>query len=83
MTDYVSKEVCDLHQQVTQTMIDALKEKDNTLECRMEGIESGIAEVRDLQKQLLYCIIFVAVGVSLTLFGVVLGRGIDFGWLMP
>jgi hypothetical protein len=48
----------------------------------MERIENGIEEVRGLQKTILYALIGISVGVALTLFGVLLGRGIDFGWLI-
>lgn len=85
MTDerYVTREVCELHHQVTAAKIESLQLCDEKLEKRMDGIEEGIASVQALQKQILYAIIFVAVGTIMTLTGVIVGRGIDFGWLMP
>jgi hypothetical protein len=81
--DFVTPEVCRLRHELVTTQINALADKDTALEARMERIENGIDEVRNLQKTILYAIIFVAAGVILTLAGVVLGRGIDFGWLVP
>ena len=81
MSEVITPDVCKLHREVIDTKIDALKQKDMTQDTRMQGIEEKIEEVFALQKTILYVIIFVAVGTCLTLLGVILGRGIDFGWL--
>lgn len=79
----VTQEMCKLHRELVEAKIGALKDKDNILENRMCGIEKGIEDVRALQKTILYTIIFVAFATVTTLMGVILGRGIDFGWLIP
>jgi len=81
--EIVNETLCHLRREVIETKITALKDCDTALENRMKGIECGIEEVRTLQKTILYAIIFIAIGVCLTLFGVVVGRGFDFGWLHP
>ncbi len=82
MTEPVTVDVCKLHREVIDTKIEALKQRDDDLDEKMQGIQEGIQEVRKLQTTILYAIIGVAIGVALTLFGVILGRGIDFGWLL-
>jgi len=82
MTETVTPDVCRLHREVIDSKIETLKQKDDSLDNRMERIENGIEEVRGLQKTILYALIGISVGVALTLFGVLLGRGIDFGWLI-
>jgi hypothetical protein len=81
--EYVTKEVCDLHHQVTAAKIESLQLCDEKLEKRMDGIEEGIAAVQGLQKQILYVIIFIAIGTIMTLVGVIVGRGFDLGWMVP
>lgn len=83
MAETVTPDVCKLHREVIDAKIETLKAKDDSLDARMERIEDGIDEVRALQKTILYALIGIAFGVVATLFGVVLGRGIDFGWLIP
>jgi hypothetical protein len=82
MTETVTPDVCRLHREVIDSKIETLKQKDDSLDNRMERIENGIEEVRGLQKTILYALVGISVGVALTLFGVLLGRGIDFGWLI-
>lgn len=50
---------------------------------RVDGILEEIQGVRTLQKNILHTLFFIALGVACTLAGVVLGRGFDFGWLIP
>ena len=80
--EVITPEVCRLHRKVVDGKLEVLKVKDEALDTRMKGIEDGIEGVYALQKTILYAIIVVAVGVALTLFGVLLGRGIDFGWIL-
>jgi len=80
--EIVKSDVCRLHREVIDAKIETLKQKDHALDKRMEGIENKIQEVFDLQRTILYVIIFIAVGTILTLIGVLLGRGVDFGWLL-
>ena len=75
-TTSVSPEMCSLHREVIEAKLLACNE-------RVDGILEELKGVRDLQKQILYTLIFLSVGVSLTLFGVLIGRGVDFGWLVP
>jgi len=57
--------------------------KIEAVEKRMDGLESGIREVRDLQKQILYAIIALFGASILTLIGVIAGRAIDFKVFLP
>jgi len=78
----VSSDMCKLHRDVIDAKIDSLKQRDEALDSRMMRIEMGIEEVRALQKTILYALIGISVGVALTLFGVIIGRGIDFSWIL-
>lgn len=69
-------EVCALQREVLETKLEACNN-------RVDGILQEIQAVRDLQKNIYYTLIFISLGVVCTLLGVVLGRGIDFGWLIP
>ena len=75
-TTSVSPEMCSLHREVIEAKLLVCNE-------RVDWILEELKGVRDLQKQILYTLIFLSVGVSLTLFGVLIGRGVDFGWLVP
>jgi hypothetical protein len=81
--EFVEQKMCAMHREVMDIRMEALAGIDKTLENRIIGIETMIEEVRTLQKTILYAIIFVAIGVCLTLFGVIVGRGFDLGWLHP
>jgi len=82
-TESLTPEVCYLHRAVIDAKIESLKQRDEALDSRMMRIEMGIEEVRALQKTILYALVGISVGVALTLFGVIIGRGIDFSWLVP
>lgn len=69
---HVTLEVCRLQQELQNLKI-------KNVECRMDGIEGSIAEVRDLQTKILYAIIGLFGASILTLIGVLAGRAIDFG----
>ena len=80
---YIRTEMCNLHREVINTKLEMLKGVDEAIEARMVRIEDGISEIRQLQKSIYYALIGISVGTALTLLGVVLGRGFDFGWLHP
>ena len=74
-TETITPEMCNLHREVLNAKI-AASDK------RIDGILAEIRGVRDLQKQILYALIAIAFGVAFTLFGVIVGRGFDFGWIL-
>ena len=73
---YVKSRECDLHREL-------LNEKMSSTNKRVDGILEEIQEVRMLQRQIYNAIIGVAILAFVTLLGVVIGRGIDLGWLLP
>ena len=75
-TEYITPEMCYLHRQVLDAKIAACNK-------RVDGILAEIQGVRDLQKQILYTLVAIGFGVAFTLFGVIVGRGFDFGWIIP
>lgn len=75
-SEYITPEMCNLHRQVLDAKIAACDK-------RVDGILAEIQGVRDLQKQILYVLVAIAFGVAFTLFGVIVGRGFDFGWIIP
>jgi hypothetical protein len=74
--EYVPRSECILHRELIITKIDASEK-------RVDGILEEIKEVRQLQKNIQWTLFFIAAGVICTLFGVVMGRGFDFGWIIP
>ena len=80
---YTRIEMCSLHREVINTKLQMMKGVDEAIEDRMVRIEEGIVEIRVLQKNIYYALIGISVGTALTLLGVVLGRGFDFGWIIP
>ena len=74
--EYTTPEMCNLHREVLNAKIAACDK-------RIDGILAEIQGVRDLQKQILYVLVAIGFGVAFTLFGVIVGRGFDFGWIIP
>ncbi len=74
-TEYITPELCHLHREVLRVQVEACDK-------RVDGILEELQTVRELQNSIRNYIIFIAAGVALTLFGVVLGRGFDFGWIL-
>jgi len=74
--NFVKPEMCALHRDVIRVQVEACDK-------RVDGILEELREVRELQVSIRNYILFIAVGVILTLLGVILGRGMDFGWLLP
>jgi hypothetical protein len=75
-TDYVTTTTCALHRELIETKLAACN-------ARVDGILTEIQGVRDLQRMILYALIAIGFGVACTLAGVIVGRGLDFGWLIP
>jgi hypothetical protein len=75
-TDYVTTTTCALHRELIETKLEACN-------ARVDGILTEIQGVRDLQRMILYALIAIGFGVACTLAGVIVGRGLDFGWLIP
>jgi hypothetical protein len=78
----VSKESCELHRQLIEEKIKGVDGRIGQNEKRTDDIMDEIKGIRDMQKQTLYVLVFIACGVILTLCGVILGRGLDFGWIV-
>jgi len=74
MTEMTEK-TCELHRAVITTRLESV-------ELQTKSIFAEIEEVRNLQKMILYALIFIAMATICTLLGVILGRGLDFGWLI-
>jgi hypothetical protein len=74
--DCVTADTCALHRELIETKLAACN-------ARVDGILVEIQGVRDLQKTILYALILIGFGVACTLAGVIVGRGLDFGWMIP
>jgi uncharacterized membrane protein len=74
--NFVKPELCALHRDVMRVQIESCDR-------RVDGILEELKTVRELQNSIRNYIVFIAIGVILTLFGVIMGRGFDFGWLLP
>ena len=73
-SEFVDGNLCKLHREVLDIKIAACDR-------RIDGILAEIQGVRDLQRQILYTLIIIGFVATFTLIGVLLGRGVDFGWI--
>jgi hypothetical protein len=83
---YVTPPMCDLHHQLVESKLELLRQKDNNLEDkisafegRMSNMESKLDDLLKWQVNQFKLEVGIAVAVVLTLIGVILGRGLDFG----
>jgi len=74
-TEAITPEICRLHREL-------INEKIASCDARVDGIYEELRAVRDLQVSIRNTMIVIAAGVILTLLGVLLGRGVDFGWII-
>lgn len=87
--DYVTPGMCEMHHKVMEGQLELLRQKDKSLEEKMTGVEKRIDTIDEKMDELLKAqqdfnkyLIWIAAGVALTLFGVLTGRALDFGWLL-
>lgn len=87
--EYVTPKDCELHHKLIEAQMETLRQKDDFLDERMTGIETRLTTIDGkmdkvvalMESQKNY-IIWLLVGIVLTGAGVLLGRGVDFGWLI-
>ena len=86
---YVTKEMCALHTKVVEVQFEILRAKDLEIEKTVVAIGDRIAVIDEkidklvgLQEKLNAYLLYLAIGVILTLVGVITGRALDFGWLI-
>jgi len=86
---YVTKEICALHSKVVEVQFGVLRAKDIEIEKAVSGLgnqiiimDAKIDKLVGLQEKLNSYLLYLAIGVILTLIGVVTGRALDFGWLL-
>jgi vacuolar-type H+-ATPase subunit E/Vma4 len=87
--EYVTPSMCELHHQIMEAKLEVLRQRDKALEDRMTGVEqrldkmdAKIDKVILLQESIYKALIAITIGVVITLGGVILGRALDFGWLI-
>ena len=89
---YVTPLTCELHHklvegkiEVVATRVKALEDKvtgiEHRIDTRMDAMDAKIDKLLGLQEKLTNYLLYIAVGVILTLIGVLTGRALDFGWL--
>ena len=90
---YITPSECGLNHQILIGKLDLVSQKYDSLEDRVDGIEHRIDARLDamdikidkllgLQEKLNAYLLYLAIGVILTLVGVITGRALDFGWLI-
>ena len=72
----ITNTICHLRHEIIDTKIQAVED-------RVDGIQACLQEVRDLQTKILYAIIGLFGTSIMILIGVIAGRAIDFGALIP
>lgn len=84
---FVTEDKCTLHHRIMEGQLDLLRQKDKMLEEKISGVETRLERMDKKMDDILkwqadqYKIqIGLLVAVVLTLIGVALGRGIDFGF---
>jgi hypothetical protein len=74
--EFVSPEMCSLHREVITTKLEACNE-------RVDGLMEKVDEIITLQRNTIYGIAVIFGTLVLILLGVLLGRSVDFGLLIP
>lgn len=87
--DYVTPTMCTMHHRVMEAQLEVLRQKDKNLEDKISGVERRLDSIDEkmnellgLQQKLNNYLLYLAVGIILTLVGVLTGRALDFGWLI-
>ena len=91
--NFVTPLTCDLHHKLVESKIEAVAVRCQSLEDKVTGIEHRIdmrmdamdlkiEKILSLQENTYKILIYLAIGTIITLIGVVLGRALDFGWVM-
>ena len=86
---YMTKEMCALQTKIISVQFEMLREKDKEIEKSVSAIggriliiDEKIDKLVGLQEKLNSYLLYLAIGVILTLIGVLTGRALDFGWLL-
>jgi hypothetical protein len=90
---FVTPLTCDLHHklvegkiEVVATRVKALEDKvtgiEHRIDIRMDAMDEKIEKILNLQENTYKILIYLAIGIILTLLGVITGRALDFGWLL-
>ena len=90
---YVTPLTCDLHHKLVEGKIEivsgrvkALEDKvsgiEHRIDIRMDAMDVKIDKLLGIQEKLTNYLLYIAVGVILTLVGVLTGRALDFGFLL-
>lgn len=82
-TEFVTKDLCTAHREVIDREVDTLKVRDLQIEGRVNILGDKIDQILALQTATYHALIYLAVAVIIILVGVLLGRGFDFGILLP
>jgi hypothetical protein len=87
--DYVTPSQCEQHHQIMELKLELLRQKDASLEDKIIGIETRLNsmdakmdKILGLQESFNKYTLWLAVGIILTLIGVLTGRALDFGWVI-
>ena len=90
---YVTPLTCDLHHKLVEGKIEvvsvrvkALEEKvtdmEKRVDVRLNALDVKIDKMLEMQSKLQTYLLYISIGVILTLVGVISGRAIDFGWIL-
>ena len=91
--EFVTPLTCDLHHQLVEGKIEmvtgrvrALEDKvadmEKRVDQRLTALEGKIDQLLLMQAHLQTYLLYIAVGVILTLVGVITGRAVDLGWIL-
>jgi hypothetical protein len=87
--EFVTPKVCDLHHQLMEEKLTTLRQKDQALEDKISGVEKQLASIGEkidklvgMQENQNRYLLWLAIGIILTLIGVLAGRAVDFSWLL-
>lgn len=87
--EYVTPSQCEMHHRLMDAKLELLRQKDASLEDKITGIEKRLDSmdakmdrILELQQSFNKYTLWLAVGIILTLIGVIAGRALDFGWIV-
>lgn len=87
--DFVTPSQCEQHHKLMDLKLELLRQKDASLEDKIDGVEKRLDsmdakmdKILGLQESFNKYTLWLAVGIILTLVGVLAGRALDFGWIV-
>jgi predicted AAA+ superfamily ATPase len=81
--ELITAKMCELHREVIEAKLSITDKRIDNIMDELKDVKDEIRGLSNIQRNMYYAVIFVAIASVLILIGVLLGRGIDLGLLLP